>query len=290
MANETEVGNFVTLGNAVASIIGPSFSEKAIGLNLCHIETFPNNTNTIKVPKGGALVAEDLAESTAYTYSGNSELTDTATDLVAVKAVVATKLTVEAQRFGQPGAQIARIAREQGAALARKFDAAWLAEFASVTGSVTADAGLTKDDILDAQYTVYSNMTGAAAGGRLVFVGDYKGVNELRKELTSISASAFANQTMISLIMGAPQANGLVGELAGVDVYQTSGLPTSSSDDVACVFDPRYAFAAGLGGEFHVALEWLGAGGGFSHELSAYMFYDVELWNTEAACKVLSDS
>lgn len=289
MANETELSNFVTVGNAISALVSPAFVKASIGLNLVHAEDFPSDTNTIKFRKSGSLVAETLAESTAYTKSSNSELTDSSVSCTAEKGVIATEITVEALRFGTAAANFERLANEHGLALARLFDSSLLTLFSSVSGAVTATTTLTKDNLLDAAYTVRSAMKGAHGGGRLAGVFDYKGVNEIRKELTSISASAFSNLSMLSLV-STPQANGLAGEFAGIEIYETDGLPTDSGDDVACVFHPMFAFAAGLGGEFQTMVNFKDASGGYLYEVSSYFFYKVIEWNDTAACRVKSDT
>lgn len=289
MAFETEVANFTTVGNAISALISPAFVEKTLYLNLVHAEDFPRDTNVIKFRKSGNLVAETLGESTAYTYSSNSELTDAAISCTAQKGVVVSKMTVEALRFGTAAADLPRLARLQAEALARLFDTTAVALHSGIANGVTAATTLTKDNILDAAYTVRSSMKGANDGGRLAGVFGYKGVNEVRKELTSISASAFSNESMLSLV-GAPKANGLAGELAGVEIYEFSGLPTTGGDDIACIFHPRYCFAAGLGGEFQTDISKLNASGGFYYEISTYFFYNVVEWNDTAGCRVRSDS
>lgn len=290
MANETEFSNFITIGNAVSAIASPALAEKTVMLSLCTVEQFPDNTNTIKAAKNGSLTAEDVNESTAYSLSASSELTDSSVTCTAVKGMVASHLSVEALRFANPASRIERIGEEQGAALGRLFDSAAVALFSSIATGVTATSTLTKDNLLDAQYNVYAAMKGAVGDGKLAAVLHYKGANEIRKELTSISASAFANSAMLSLIGGAPKANGLVGEFAGIEVYQTSGLPTSGGDNIQCVFHPKYCFFAGMGGSIETEVLWKGATGGALWEVASYMFYKVVEWNDTAGCRVLSDA
>ena len=290
MAYETELANYITIGNAVSALASPAFAEKTIMLNLCTVEQYPDNTNVIKAQKKGSLTAEDVTESTAYSLSASSELTDSSVSCTAVKGVVASQISVEALRFANPASRIARIGEEQGAALGRLFDTAAVALFSSVATGVTATNTLTKDNLLDGQYNVFAAMKGAVGDGKLAAVLHYKGANEIRKELTSISASAFANGAMLSLIKGAPKAHGLVEEFAGMEVYHTSGLPTSGGDNIQLVFHPQFAFFDGLGGAIETEVLWKGATGGSLWEISSHMFYKVVEWNDTAACKVLSDS
>lgn len=289
MAYETELSNLVTIGNAISALASPALVKAAIGLGLVHAETFSTDTNVIKFRKNGNVVAETLAESTAYTPSASSELTDSSITCTAVKAVVASKLSVEALRFGTSAASLERLAQEHGYALGRAFDAALLALFTGFSTGITATTVLTKDNLLDAAYNVRAGMKGAG-GGKLVGVFDYKGVNEIRKELTSISASAFSNPSLLQLVEKIPEPSALAGEFAGIEIYETDGLGTSGGDDIGAVFHPEYAFCAGLGGDVKTAVQFLGGSGGFVYEISSHFFYDVKEWNDAAGCKVLSDT
>lgn len=291
MANETELGNLITIGNAVSSAMGEAFVASAIGLSLVQTEAFPDNTNTIKVRIAGSLTAETVAESTDYSYSASSELTDSSFSCVAKKSVLGTKITVEAARFGAGQANLARIAQEHGRAHARLFDSDLKALFSSVATAVTASTVLTKDNLIDARYNVVSAMKGAYSG-RLVGMFDYKGVSEIQKELTSISASAFGNMEMLG-VLGQPQAgNGYAGNLVGIDIYQTDGLPTSASDDVACVWDPSAGFFAGVDGRdgLNNTLKDPAAINGLSTEVLTWTFFKVIEWRDTACCRVLSDT
>lgn len=285
----TELSNLTIVGNAISALMSPAFVKVSIGLNLVHTEDFPDYTNVIKFRKSGSLVAETLAQSTEYTFSASSEITDSSVTCTAEKAVVGSRISVEAQRFGAGQAGFERFGDEHGAALGRLFDSSLFTLFSSVSGAVTATSTLTKDNLLEAAYSVRSSMQGAHGGVKLAGVFDYKGVNEVRKELTSISASAFSNPSMLTL-MSVPQVNGLAGEFAGIEIYEVAGLPTSGGDDVACVFHPQLCFAAGLGGEMKTSVTWKDASGGFLFEISSYWFYKIVEWNDTAGVRVLSDT
>src|SRR4051794_1753577 len=113
--------------------MGPAFVNASQFLPLVRTETFPDTSNVIKVPISGNLVAETVAESTDYSYSSNSELTDSSISVTAKKAVIGSKFTVEADRFGKPWANLPRIANEQGTAHARLFDSDWKALINSIS-------------------------------------------------------------------------------------------------------------------------------------------------------------
>jgi len=291
MAFESELGNFITIGNAVSAEASAALVNAAQGLALVHAEAFPDNTNVIKFRKSGSLVAEAIAESAAYTYSANSELTDASISCTGTKKMVSSRVSVEALRFGSPGSDLQRIGQEQGNALARLFDADLKALFASVSGGVTAASTLVKDNLLDAQYTVFAGIKGAFSG-RLVGMVDYKGAGEIRKELTSITATAFGNLAMLGVI-GVPKGPaGFIGEFAGIELYQTDGLPSSGGDDVALVWDPRIAFCAGINGIQGLATTVLEPSvlTNMCWEFTTHTFWNVAEWNDAAGCKVLSDT
>lgn len=286
MAYETEYGNFVTIGNEISAGIAPAFVNAAIGVNLVYNEQLQGAAQSKKFLKSGSLTAETLAESTAYTFSASSELTDSSVTCTATKGVVVSKVTVEAEEFASSSADKARIANEQGNALARLYDATLLALSSGFSSGVTASTILTMNDLLTAQYTIFA---AKCPPGRLAFIGDYKGVMELGKEAIATSASAFVNPNFLGLV-GAPNANNYKGVIADIEIYQTSGLPTSSGDDVAMMFHPSYAFCGVTKGGFKTVISPLKASEGFWTEVASYFFFDIKEWNDAAGCKVLSDT
>ena len=271
--------------------MGPAFVAKSFGINLVRTETFPDTTNVIKVPISGYLIAETVAESTDYTYSASSELTDTSVTCTAKKGVAGTKISVEALRFASPHANLARLAGELAGAQSRLFDADLKALFPSLSQSVTATNVLTKDNLIDARYYVTSGTDGNLSG-HLVGVFDYKGVSEIRKELTSITATAFSNMELLSLVGMKVPGTSPVGEFAGIHIYETSGLATSGGDDVGAVFDPMHAYYAGvdLNRGFTVEMHRPRANNGIVFELLSYGFWKIVEWRDAAGCKVLSDT
>lgn len=293
MANETELSNIITIGNAVSALMGPAFVNGSQGLSLVVTEPFPDNTNVIKLPIAGTLTAETVAESTDYTYSASSELTDTSVTVTAKKTVLGTKITVEAARFGAGRASLDRIAGEHGRAHARLFDSDLKALFASIATAVTATSVLTKDVLIDARYSVVSAMKGAFSG-RLVSMLDYKGVSEIQKELTSISATAFGNMEMLGILGMPSAANGYAGNVLGIDIYQTDGLPlaNTNTDDVGCVWDPLNCFYAGVDGiqGLNNTLKEPSAINGLSTEVLTWTFFKVAEWRDTAGVRVLSDT
>lgn len=285
MANEIENANFASPTDAISALIAPSFVDSAIMFNLVAAEDYPDNTNVLKFRKSGTLTAANLGESTAYSYSASSELTETTVTSTGTKKFVASKLTVEALRFNS-GDKYAQIAAEQGRALARLFDDQAITLFNGFSTQVTATNVLTIDDFLEALASLHAGAI--PAGGRVAAVLDYKGAGELRRNIASTTGTPFVNERLIQVLASRPQANNYLGELAGVDVYQTSGLPLATADDVALVFSPDYAICTGMGGpiethaEYNVTLA--------AWEISSHMYWDLKEYHDAAGIGLLSDT
>lgn len=295
MAYETEYANIVKPTDVLAVGAAKAFISEAFYLSTLRqpsIESLPVGTKTKLFRKRGYLVAETVAESGSITPSANNEITETSTSVTAEKQAVAVFPTVENLKFTE--ADLAAYGAESGQALARLSDSQLKALHSSFTNSVTATSILTVDDILDAAYTVRSSIKGGASGARLVGVFDYKGINEINKELKDAGGSAYVQQINLELLgttNGEPLSQ-YKGNLMGVDIYETDGLPTSGGDDIALVFDPGLAYAAivegGLG--INSTIDKPKATAGFKYEISSWAFWKVQLWNDTAACKVLSDT
>lgn len=291
MSYETEAANFITLGAAIAEYLGPAFVQNSQLMPHVVTQVFSQSSNQIKFTKDGYLVAEDLAESTNYSYSASSELTETSITITGTKRALGTKLTVEAARFGGPRANMANLMKKAGEAHARWFDTKVKALFSGLSGGVTASSTLTKDNILDARYTVESTMLDAFSGSLVGYFG-FKGINSLRKEITNVTATAFSNRELLGILGKPGNGRGYVGELFGVDLYQTSGLPTSGGDDIQPVFDPMHTFGAGVDGSngFDFSISAPSAINGVSTELLTWLFFGVGEINDGAGVRVLSDS
>lgn len=288
----TDLSDLVTIGNAIGALIPPAFIQGSFGLGLVYAQDCPSNTNVIKFPIMNALIAEAVTEGAVYIPSdANSDLNITSVTATAVKKGIVSPITVESLRFGGGLANPAGIADEQGRALARLFDAGLLALFDGLSNAVTASSTLDIDTLLQARYVVDN---GLCPPGPRVAVLDYKGVNELRKLVANSGAAIWSSQYS-SPIFGTPAANGFVGNMLGIDIYQATGLSTTGSDDQGALFDPRYCFAAAMGGAPETNIRWTGAGvasqvAGFSYEVSSHAFWHVLEWHDAAGCEVRSDT
>jgi hypothetical protein len=289
MANETELGNLVHQTDIVAGIMTEAFVTADTVFPLMLTQTFPDTTNVIKFAKSGSLTASTGSESTAHSFGAGDELTDTSTTVTGTRKQQAVKITLEAARFGGPFNSLQRAVQEGGRSLARLAASEFKTKFASVANEVIATSTLTKDDILDGRFNVVSSTKGAGSA-KLVGMFDYKGMNELAKELYAVSADAFTSQVDLG-VLGISQAGTPKGELFDVVLYETDGLPTNTGDDEALIWDPALAFCAGVDGinGFEISVKdpesqspWF--------EIFLHTFWNIAEHNDTAACRVRSDS
>ena len=244
MANESELSNFKFPTDVVSDAMTPALVNPVVVAPLLRYEAIPLSAGT-KVRnfrKDGSLTSEEINESAVQAVDGaEQEITQSVVAATCVKLAATCFLTVEAQDFG--GITLADIARYIGEAIGRDWDDELLGTFSSPSTSVTASSVLTVADVLQAAYNVRANTSGVA-NGRLIGVFDYKGVYEIQKELTASSAAHLSIPSEVQLLAGVTGVNGYVGSKAGIDFYQTSGLPTSSSDDVAIICEPSLYWGA----------------------------------------------
>lgn len=285
MAFETEMGNVTKPDAAISAIAAPAFVESSKALQHGYIIQLPS-IQTVKFNKDGSFTAEIQTESGAYTFDSGDEFSQSAVSCTAQTYLHITKPTVQAERFTDGQFDDAKRAKLQGEALARKFDATFFALFSSITNTVTASTILTKDNLIDAQYTVHNAMN---MDRKLNVMLARKGRNEIRKELTNTTASAFTLDVNLQLFNGSISPAGYVGEFSDMSVYNTSGLPTTGSDNVQAVYDPQYAFGIAIDQMIRTRSVFVASGGMWT-EIASWMFANACLWNDTAACKLRSDS
>lgn len=290
MAFETELANMVHQTDVISSISAEAFTTVDSPWALIRTDTFPDVTNVIQFPKLGKIDAAAGAESTALTYSSAHELTDDSISVTGTRKETAVKMTLEQLRFGGPYNTMERGVQQAVNALSRLAASELKTLFSSVSSSVTATDILTKDNLLDARYTVRSTVKSASRSNKLVGYFDYKGLKELSKELTDTSASAFTGQVSLGIIGDATPGTPK-GELFDIVLFETDGLPTASTDDVACVWDPSLGFCAGVDGingfQYEITrptsqTPWF--------ELYAYTFWNIKEWHDGGCVRVLSDT
>lgn len=288
-----DVADTVTIGNAISATISPALQDASVGLSIVYTEQFANNSNVIKFRKAGSLVAEAIAEGAVYTPSdANSDINDTSVTCTAAKVVVASPISYEAQRFGAGAAAFGRVGAEQGRAIARKFDDDLLALFNGITNVATAATTFTPDVLMEGVYNIDA---AAVPPGPKVALIHYKQAFELKKVIANTGAAAFTNQSFLEVINGAPKANGFVGSLYGVDIYQQSGMSTTGGDNQGAIWSRDYGFACGIGGPVQTEIQKTGVGvasqvAGLSDIVISYLFYKLVMWNDTACCELRSDS
>ena len=288
MANETEFGNFALTTDVISAAISPALVSPVVVAPHIFYEALPVGTNVKLFRKDGSLVAETISETTAHTVdAAGQELTQSTVTATCVKLCSNCEISVEAEQWA--GATYADIARYAGEAIARDWDDEILALFASFDNTVTCSSILTIGDCIQAAYNVRANTSGVSSS-RLVGIFDFKGMMEIQKEIVASGASNYSLESEISLLQGIRGNNGFSGSKAGIDFYQTSGLPTSGSDDQALVYDPAICFAGMISDSPEVRIDWAGGIGGYMTEISAYIFCDIIEWNDAAGCEVASDT
>ena len=290
MANESERGNFIGVTDEISDALAAALVQKVVVLPLIYSEDIPQGTNVKKFRQDGSLTAATVAESTAYTFGAGSEVTQTSQTATATKKMVSSKLTDEAMRFRNEDE--ITIATRQGAAIGRALDDEVKALFSGFSNQITATSILTVDDIFDAAYTV--NAALAASEDTLVGVFDKKGMTEIRKEVAASSGAVYSNTAMSTLVQellleDVDKPAGYVAHLGGVDCYETTGLPTDSSDDVALVFSPSNALAGIYDTGINTWAIPKGSEGVFM-EITSWTYSDAIEWVDAAGCGVLSDS
>lgn len=295
MANETVLTGLAHPTDVYSDIASAALINRAVVMKLIYAENIPADTTVKYLRKNGYLASSTSAVSEGANYSTNSQWSTTGIAITAIKDVVSSFVTVEAERFGR--ADRATIFREQGAALARRLDAEIVALFAGFTTGVTSTALCTVKDIMDAAYAVRAGTKDAGALS-MTAVLSMKSVNAIRNELLTTAASAFTIETNLS-VLGAQggeaasiQATGFVGTLPGVEIYQYAGaFATGSGDDTQAVFDRTMA----IGGMYDpsiqtMAIQTANGNPSFGTSYSSYIFHGAAEWNDLAGCMLKSDT
>lgn len=287
VANVTEYGNAVTIGNALGAVMAPAFVKSNCMMNLIYTEGLPVGANTKKLVKKGSMTGATLAESTALAPDANGELTDTSVTATIAKCAVVSGLSVEAEAF--TNLTLDRIAEEHGAAIGRFVDNDALGLASGLSVSVTAASVMDIDSIMLAQFNIYNSET-PNKEVTLQCVLNPKAHYNIKKEMIQAGASAWTNQTFLDVLQSKPAQNCYVGSVPGLaDFYATTGFGTSGGDTYSMLFHPMWCFA----GCFAPApVTWIKPKGaeGFYTEVATYFLYDVLEWNDAAGVGLLSDT
>lgn len=290
MANEIKIANMSTPTDVVSAAISRALIRKVVCLPHVYAEDLPVGTVTKLARKDDALGLGDVVtEASNYTFSGSSDFAQTSVSLTVANTVIASKLTVQAEQFTDANDQM--IINKQANSLQRTLDSNIKTLVSGFSNSITATNVLTVEDMMDAAYTIRAADAGPQGGQRCVAFIDFKGRNEITKQLVQTGASAFTNIELLSLLTGLNQdsLNGYVGNLPGIDVYEVGDLPTASgaTKRVSLVFNPELAFF-GMYGSVQVLRKAPDSQGLFT-ELTSYVFSQVAEWNDVAGCRVISN-
>ena len=289
VANVGTVANGYTVNRVLSALAAPEFAKSAVFTPLIYSEDLPSGAGTkVKSFKrqGGTTLIEataTLAEATAQAIGAPRE--DTSVDATAAKCVRVDALSIEQQRFGTTSKE--SIVGSQARAIARAVDNQGLALFSSITNIVTATAGLTLDDLDEAQLKIVQGEC-PDINKPLNFVGSARAMRNLKKDVRDAGGAAMGNERFLSIFDGPPQANGFYGTVPGINLYHTSGLAESSSNYVQALFHPDWAFAGMFDTSINVLTTEVGSGGLYT-ELVSYYFWAQVLWCAAAACEVQSD-
>lgn len=287
VANITEQGNLVTIGNALSAYLSPAFVKSTCAMNLIHVEGLPVGAGTKKFIKKGSLTSASLAESTALAPDANGELNDTSVTSTIAKIAVVSGVSVEATDL--VGLTLDRIAEEHGAAIGRGVDNDILSLASGLSVSVTSTSVFTIDDAMLGQFSIYNSET-PNKEVMLQCILNPKAHYNVKKEMIQSGASAWQNQTFLEVLQSTPKQNCYVGSIPGLaDFYATTGFGTSGGDTYSMIFHPMWAFA----GCFAPApVTWIKQKGaeGFYTEVATYFLYDVLELNDLAGVGLLSDT
>lgn len=292
MAGETLYAQAITLAAAVESKISPWFSGNTFMPSLvAGFEIGTPNTNAKKLPISGSLTAAVVAENAAATAQ---TLTDTSVTLTVQKAVVLTNISVEALKFAD-GASTDRHAKMAAIACARKFDTDALALATGFSQGVDSTTSLTVAKLQEAAYTV---RLGDVPVDDLAAVLSYKQAYQLAADIRTSGGTFYSNPNLDPTVaVQANKGSGLVGNLFGVNLYQTGLVAvdtTPTPDDyVGLVFAPQHAIAAlypsGLAPSFEVEIDGSVGFTASTTYMKVTMWYQVAEYRDTAGCRLYSE-
>ena len=286
MAFETEFDNFGHPTDVISDALAPALVDAVVVAPLVYTESAPLETNVKLFRKAGSLTAQDVAESGTHTYAAGDEYTETEITATLAKSVVYMKITAEAERFHANA--LSKTVAEAGRALARRLDDKVLALFSGFSTQNSDRTGTTLDveTLMEAAYSVYAGNAGF--GRQLVGVLDFKGALEVKKDINSSASAIYTQPERSNILNGSfAQPNGFIGSLPAIDLYATTGLPTSGADDVSLVLNPDIAIAGMVDPAVTVWENTVTADGMFK-EYAAYLFNTFVEWNDAAGVGVLS--
>lgn len=178
-------------------------------------------SKAVKIPKADKFTAAAVAEGTEL---ANTALTTTSVTITASEIGMQATVTDVLEVSDIPAAHGARL-RQLGRAIADKIDVdvcALLDGFSSAVGATTVD--ITLANVLDAIYTLEA--ADAASLGSIVGLLHPRQTADLRTELEADAASIYTSKSDGSITKA--QA-GRFGEWFGVEIYQSTNVPTANA-------------------------------------------------------------
>lgn len=202
---------------------------------LDHYNLAGQASKAVKITKADKFTAAAVAEGTEL---DNTALTSTSVTGTASEIGIMATITDVLEVSDIPSAHGARL-QQLGRALGDKMDidiCALMSGFSSGVGTTTVD--ITLANILDAIYTL--EVADAAGLGSLVGVFHPRQTADLRAELEADAASIYTNTSPNSL---SKAMNGYFGSWFGVDIFQSTNVPTANvgADRAGGIFVRNYA-------------------------------------------------
>ena len=287
MANETKYANAVNVAAYIESGVMNALRSALVLTPLCRVVNFTPGSDSVKLRKKGTVTAGAGTESTAPSntaYSQSSPAT-----LQVQEAVVLIDRSDRNKYFTQMS--LDEIVEAITIAVAEKVETDALALFNTLTnqvGSTTVD--LTPDAMKEAAYTLRLNNN----DGTYIYVMHPTQVNDVDTDIIAGTGigNVWANPSVDVSLLGqtAAQANGSVGFFLGNEVRVTTNTESinTNADWQGGIIVPNKCIALGQDGR-GIQVEIQRDAKRRSDEITANVYYDVELAEDVAGCGIVSD-
>ncbi len=245
MANEIK-SLTSTLDDLIAPIVAEAqfvAAERSIMRNLVKTFNVPMNTGKVlQVPKYPQQTAAALTEADDLTPSA---ISTSKTDITLAEVGLMTNVSDLALNHSASNV-IADVGRLFGEAIATKIDSDLIALFTGFSeGQGSAGAELTVDEMFKA----VAKLGTAAAPGPYYGVFHPKVMYQIKKQLTNTFVGSAAN--MSDLGNEALRA-GYVGNIAGVQIFESSNVSVDGSDDSVGAIFSRDALAMAMSNDVRI--------------------------------------
>lgn len=224
---------------SLASLISPivqealfTANERSIMRGLVREYTVGNNTGKIaQVPVYPVVSAEDLTEGTDMSGTSADQTITTTTKNITLKEVgIMTNLTDFIRDTSEQNV-VSHLGRIFGEAIAKKIDSDLIGLFTGFSTEKGPGAGaeLTIQDLFEAAAELQTNNAPGAYHG----VFHPKQIFNVKKALTN----TFSGANNLSDVGNEAMRAGFVGQIAGINIYESSNVSVDSSDDsIGAVF------------------------------------------------------